>query len=65
MKNQWTGHVCRIAGAMALGLPAFAMVASMSGCDDDVDSMEDVGERIDDAVDDAGDAVDDAIDDRP
>ncbi len=33
------------------------------GCDDDVDSAEDVGEKVDDAADKAGDKVEDAADD--
>ena len=36
---------------------------SLVGCDDGVDSAEDVGEQIDDAADDAGDAIEDAADD--
>ena len=33
------------------------------GCDDDVDSAEDVGEKVDDAADEAADKVEDAADD--
>jgi len=61
MKRGFTGQVCRIAGIFALSLPAITMV----GCEDDVDSMEDIGEEIDDAVDDIGDEIDDGIDGRP
>lgn len=53
-------NLLRIIGALALaGVPAMTLV----GCDDNVDSAEDVGERIDDATDDAADAIDDAADD--
>lgn len=60
MKRGFTGQLCRIAGLFALSIPAITLV----GCDDEVDSMEDVGEEIDDAVDDIGDGLED-IGDRP
>lgn len=40
-----------------------ALCPALGGCDDGVDSAEDVGEQIDDAADETGDAIEDAADD--
>ena len=59
MKKKMTTQTLALLGTFALATtPAFVLV----GCDDGVDSAEDIGESIDDAADDAGDAIDDAAD---
>jgi len=49
------------AAVVALSLGSTGLV--LAGCDDSIDSAEDVGEEVDEAVDDAGDAIDETIDD--
>jgi hypothetical protein len=59
MKTKISTKTLALAGTLALATtPAFMLV----GCDDGVDSAEDVGEAVDDAAFDAGDAIDDAAD---
>lgn len=59
MKRLKAKHLLQLCGLLALTVP---VATSLSGCDDGVDSAEDVGEKIDDAADKAGDAIDDAAD---
>ena len=59
MKTKINTKTLALLGTISLAAtPAFVLV----GCDDGVDSAEDVGEAFDDAADDTGDAIDDAAD---
>lgn len=59
MKTKLNTKALALLGTLSLAAtPAFVLV----GCDDGVDSAEDVGESLDDAADDTGDAIDDAVD---
>lgn len=59
MKRDTFAHIWRIAGILALSVPAVGLTA----CEDDIDNTEDLGEEIDDGIDDIDDGLDDLGDD--